>query len=280
MKNVIRQSVSAVLALLIASAVFLPLSGVYADRANAAAGIPGDVNMDGGVNNKDITALFRFINDYDNVTVDEIACDVNGDGTINNKDVTLLFRALSGADVTLFYGVPHTDDPNNIFMNWTTASISAFTALKQTKVTSSDGEFKLAYQKDGIVKDPYAVLDIAKYVQLTGRDPLEGAEGSYIVFRMKSTGDGYMQIFTDAAGTSECGSVCYIPDGEWCWAVADMTDTTLTAAETLSTIRIDWTGSTVAEGSEMTVSEIGFFRRLRKFTLTPGCRRTNLCRRR
>ena len=167
MKNVIRRSVSAVLALLIASAVFLPLSGVYADRVRAAEGVPGDVNKDGTVNNKDISALFRYINGFD-VDVDTIACDVTGDGKINNKDVTLLFKHVSGADVTIFYGVPHTDDPNNIFMNWTPSSASAFGTLKQTVVTSSDGSVTLSYQKNGIVKDPYAVLDIAKYVQLTG----------------------------------------------------------------------------------------------------------------
>ena len=270
MKNVIRRSVSAVLALLIASAVFLPLSGVYADRVRAAEGVPGDVNKDGTVNNKDISALFRYINGFD-VDVDTIACDVTGDGKINNKDVTLLFKHVSGADVTIFYGVPHTDDPNNIFMNWTPSSASAFGTLKQTVVTSSDGSVTLSYQKNGIVKDPYAVLDIAKYVQLTGRDPLEGAEGSYIVFRMKSTGDGYMKVYAGASDSSDSGSVCYIPDGEWRWAVVDMTGTSLTSEETLSSIRIDWTGSSVTEGSAMTVSEIGFFR-----TFEEVCEHTGL----
>ena len=94
MKNVIRRSVSAVLALLIASAVFLPLSGVYADRVRAAEGVPGDVNKDGTVNNKDISALFRYINGFD-VDVDTIACDVTGDGKVNTDDLTMMLRAIA-----------------------------------------------------------------------------------------------------------------------------------------------------------------------------------------
>ena len=58
----------------------------------------GDVNRDGIVNNKDVVALFKYINNA--ITADEIeldAADINGDGTINNKDVVALFKIVSGA---------------------------------------------------------------------------------------------------------------------------------------------------------------------------------------
>ena len=54
----------------------------------------GDVNGDGEVDNKDVTALFRYLSGA-NVSVVLSNCDFNNDGKVNNKDVTLLFRYLS-----------------------------------------------------------------------------------------------------------------------------------------------------------------------------------------
>lgn len=68
--------------------------------------IPGDVNGDGEVDNKDVVTLFRYLSGG-NVKVNTIALDVNGDGSVDNKDVVVLFRFLSGADVTLS-GIPYT----------------------------------------------------------------------------------------------------------------------------------------------------------------------------
>ena len=62
--------------------------------------IPGDINNDGNVNNKDVTALFKFLSGW-NIDINEYAADVNRDGSRNNKDVTLLFKYLSGWDVEL-----------------------------------------------------------------------------------------------------------------------------------------------------------------------------------
>ena len=67
---------------------------------DTAKGLPGDVNGDGSVNNKDLTRLFRYLSGYD-VEVNESALDINGDGSINNKDLTRLFRYLSGYDVEI-----------------------------------------------------------------------------------------------------------------------------------------------------------------------------------
>ena len=67
-------------------------------------GIPGDVNADGTVNNKDAVALLRFLKS-EKTAVDSDALDVNGDGAINTDDVTLLFRYVSGwSGVAVGYG--------------------------------------------------------------------------------------------------------------------------------------------------------------------------------
>lgn len=58
-------------------------------------GIPGDINGDKAVNNKDAILLFRYIAGW-SVTVDHGALDCNGDGKINNKDAITLFRYVAG----------------------------------------------------------------------------------------------------------------------------------------------------------------------------------------
>ena len=88
------------------------VDSVYnADEANVALAvtpgvitvssyIPGDINGDGKVNNKDVTRLMRYIK-YKDVEVVEAALDVNGDGKINNKDVTRLMRHVKYKDVEI-----------------------------------------------------------------------------------------------------------------------------------------------------------------------------------
>ena len=67
-------------------------------------GIPGDIDGDKKVNNKDAIALFRYVADWD-VAVDFKALDVNGDNKINNKDAITLFRFVAGWDgILLHYG--------------------------------------------------------------------------------------------------------------------------------------------------------------------------------
>ena len=63
--------------------------------------LPGDVNNDGNLNNKDLTRLFQYLSDWD-VEVNESALDINGDGNVNNKDLTRLFQYLSDWDVDIF----------------------------------------------------------------------------------------------------------------------------------------------------------------------------------
>ena len=82
-----RKILSLILALLTVVTVF---SGVF----SAVSAIPGDVNGDGGIDNKDVVLLFRFVSGNKTGAV-EANCDFNKDGEVNNKDVTSLFRYVS-----------------------------------------------------------------------------------------------------------------------------------------------------------------------------------------
>ena len=63
--------------------------------------MPGDINGDDKVNNKDVLRLLKYHSDWD-VDVKDTVLDVNGDGELNNKDVTRLFQYLSGWDVKIY----------------------------------------------------------------------------------------------------------------------------------------------------------------------------------
>ena len=62
--------------------------------------LPGDVNADGVVNNKDFGILRQYLNHWE-VTIDERAADVNADGSVTNKDMGILRQYLNNWDVTL-----------------------------------------------------------------------------------------------------------------------------------------------------------------------------------
>ena len=89
--------------------------------------LPGDVNLDGTVNGKDVTLLRRYIAGGYDVSIDEMSADVNDDGVINGKDVTLIRRYIAGgydielkAPTTRTYEVSyHLNLPENV-ENYTT----------------------------------------------------------------------------------------------------------------------------------------------------------------
>ena len=63
--------------------------------------LPGDVNGDGKVDDKDVNRLSNYV-DGDDVPVVLYACDVNGDGIINDKDVNRLSNYVDEDDVEIY----------------------------------------------------------------------------------------------------------------------------------------------------------------------------------
>ncbi|MBO5042592.1 MAG: leucine-rich repeat protein [Clostridia bacterium] len=76
---------------------------IHNGAINIIHGIPGDIDGDRKVNNKDAIMLFRYVAGW-NVTADEAALDVNCDGSVNNKDAITLFRYVAGWDVEIGRG--------------------------------------------------------------------------------------------------------------------------------------------------------------------------------
>ena len=62
--------------------------------------LPGDINGDGKLNNKDVTRLQKHLKG-DEVEINVAALDVNGDGKVNNKDLTRLQKYLKGDEVEI-----------------------------------------------------------------------------------------------------------------------------------------------------------------------------------
>ena len=65
-------------------------------KISGALRLKGDVNSDGNTNNKDVSALFRFVSGTGWFEPDPYCSDCNADGNINNKDISILFRYVSG----------------------------------------------------------------------------------------------------------------------------------------------------------------------------------------
>ena len=63
--------------------------------------VPGDINGDVEVDNKDLIRLFQYLSEW-GVEVNEDALDVNGDQAVDNKDLIRLFQYLSEWNVEIF----------------------------------------------------------------------------------------------------------------------------------------------------------------------------------
>ena len=63
---------------------------------------PGDVNLDGAINNADVILVRRYVAGWSNTKIDKTASDVNKDGAVNNGDAILIRRYVAGwKNVTL-----------------------------------------------------------------------------------------------------------------------------------------------------------------------------------
>ena len=251
MKQFLKTTVIVILA-----SVFL-FSAAAGVIGTAAAGTAGDVNKDGAVNNKDVTALFRYASGTVGMNVDETACDTNGDGAVNNKDVVLLFRYLSGADVEIHYGADQLTY-DNVFTEWDSSVADTFKNPKQTTCTVTEEGVQLKFARSGAV-DPYIVFDIAAYEQIKNKPELEGKDGAYVLLKLKATTDGYFEIFTHSPAAGDSSDTVFRADGEFHYIIVDMTETTFTKPEKLTTVRFDWGGALIPTNGEMLITEIGFF---------------------
>ena len=63
--------------------------------------VPGDINGDAEVDNKDLIRLFQYLSEWE-VDVNVDALDVNGDDSVDNKDLIRLFQYLSEWEVDIF----------------------------------------------------------------------------------------------------------------------------------------------------------------------------------
>ena len=80
-----------------------PLNLVYENGCITVRNhLPGDINGDGTVTNKDGTALLRYLAGWELENIIEDGLDVDGDGAITNKDGTRLLRYLAGWNVEIY----------------------------------------------------------------------------------------------------------------------------------------------------------------------------------
>jgi hypothetical protein len=73
---------------------------ITAGAVTVASYMPGDINGDGVVNNKDLNRLMKYLTDK-STTVVKAALDVNGDGSVNNKDLNRLMKYLTDKTVEI-----------------------------------------------------------------------------------------------------------------------------------------------------------------------------------
>ena len=84
--------------------IFAGVSGDYNVIIEpAAAGIPGDVNMDTKVNFQDVTTLLKHVKKKPLDKVDLKAVDVDGNGKVNFQDVTVLLKYVKKKVNTIYY---------------------------------------------------------------------------------------------------------------------------------------------------------------------------------
>lgn len=283
MKKIFLRGVSAILCIAMAAAVLFSVT--------AADKVPGDINKDGEVDNKDVVSLFRHLSG-DESEVDERACDTNADGEVDNKDVVALFRHVSDPTYAIFYGKEddasdegtteemtdpeETTDPgeeteteettgepeepdedDNIFRTWDDSVKDLFTDLRSTEISIKDNGIALKYTAAS-TGNPRFNINVAEYARIKEKRTLTGEDASFVVIKIKSNTDGDLRLYGSKV-TGGSRLVSYKPDGEYHYIIMDMTATKAVSDEYLSTMRIEWATSKAPAGSEAFIKEIGFF---------------------
>jgi len=82
--------------------IYCTVCGEELSREHKVPGgyLPGDINGDGKVNNRDAARLLQYLAGWD-VEVVEEALDANGDDKVNNRDAARILQYLAGWDVEL-----------------------------------------------------------------------------------------------------------------------------------------------------------------------------------
>ena len=173
--------------------VIVLVSAICIGSAIYAAAVPGDMNGDDEVNNKDVVTLFRYVSA--GITAeDESMYDINGDNEVNNKDVVALFRAVS-SDVTLTEteedteGVPSeevTEPEESEDLTETdesTEEISEESSEEETEENSEgvDGEFEIIPDDTAELSIPrvfgdHMVIQRDQVITVWGTSNMEGAK--------------------------------------------------------------------------------------------------------
>ncbi len=150
--------------------------------------------------------------------------------------------------------------PDNVFNTWDSTTISALNNPKHCTISLADDGVKFTCNALA-GPDPFVYLNIAQYSRLTGRNPLTGSFGSYLVFKIKADSkcDGDFEVFTHSPRAGDTGTSKYFADGKWNYVLVDMTSTKLPKPDMLSTMRIDWSSVNTKNGAEFTISEIAFY---------------------
>ncbi|MBO7406075.1 MAG: hypothetical protein J6V14_00475, partial [Clostridia bacterium] len=155
---------------------------------------------------------------------------------------------------------PTPSGPDNIFETWDSTTISTLGNTKHCTVSLAEDGVKFTCTA-AAGPDPFVTLNIAQYSKVTGRNPLNGTDGSYLVFKFKADGncDGDFEVFTHSPKAGDSATAKYFADGNWYYMLVDMTGTKLPKADKLSTMRIDWSSINTKNGAEFTISEIAFY---------------------
>lgn len=154
---------------------------------------------------------------------------------------------------------------NNVYNYWTEELVEGcFTGLNQTDVAYTEEGVKLIGIANETV-DPYATINLRKYVSEVNAEPLSCADYLYVVLKVKTEGTtGGIQFYYTSRPTAEDVEESYCePNGEWQYMIIDLNYCDAWESEgSPITVRLDWaTGyEGNAEDAYMILNEIAFFK--------------------